>query len=164
MKDTIVYRPWRSYAWFLPFTIPVGMLALVAAGYCLPYSGYGVLVLATIGIGHTWLTKVLYDSSNLAVAFEQKGLRILGGSYKDYRYILWEEVPYAYYVRNYRGNLFLVLSPKALSPDEAKKLAKRGGASKICIDYAVVISIDPSQDTSQIKRQIVHNVLHVDAY
>lgn len=165
MNDTIFYRPYRSHVWFLSFTMPVGMLAFVAAGYCLPYWGFRVLILATIGIACAWLTKWLYDSSNSAVFFEQKGIRIIGGSYKDYQYVLWEEVQFAYYVRNYKGHLFLVLSPKALSPKKAKKLANRGAnSSKICIDYVVVIYIDDLQNASQIKEQIVHNVLHVDDY
>lgn len=165
MNDTIIYRPYRSHAWPLPFTIPVGMLAFMAAGYCLPFLGFRVLVLVAIGIACTWLTKVLYDSSNIAVYLEQEGLRIIGGSYNDYRYALWEELSYAYYVRSFKGHLFLVLSPKALSSKEAKNLANRGAnSSRICIDYAVVIYIDILQNTSQLKELIDNHILHVSSY
>lgn len=164
MKDTIIYRPYRSHAWFIPFTIPVGMLAFVAAGYCFPYVRFSIFWVA-IGVVCAYLTKVFFDSSNIAVVFEQEGLRIVGGSYKDYRYLLWEEVSNACYVRNFRGFLFLVLSPKAISPKEAKYFAKRGAnLSKICIDDVVVIHIDMLQDVSQIKELIANHVAHVDTY
>lgn len=166
MKDTIVYRPYRSHAWFLPFTIPVGMLAFIFAGYCLPFWGFYAIVPVAIGIACTWLTKVLYDYSRVAVFFEQEGLRVIGSSYNDYRYVLWEELSYAYYVRSFKGHLFAVLSPKALSPKEAKKLANRGANStRICIDDTVVIHLeDILQDGLQIKEFIENHVAHMDTY
>lgn len=164
MNNICTYRPYRSHAWFLPFVIPVAMLAFVAAGYCFPYVGVGVFWVA-IGIVCTYLTKVLYDSSNISVVFEQEGLRIVGGSYNDYRYLLWEEVSNAYYVRNFRGFLFLVLSPKVLDSKAAKKLINRGAnLSKICIDDVVVIHIDDLQNVSQIKELIDSHVVQVDTY
>ncbi len=164
MNNIYTYRPYRSHVWFLPIVIPVAMLSFTAAGYCFPYVGVGVFCVA-IGIVCTYLTKVLYDSSNMAVVFEQKGLRIVGGSYNDYRYLLWEEVSNAYYVRNFRGFLFLVISPKVLGPQEAKKLANRGAnLSKICIDDVIVIHIDYLQNVSQIKELIDSHVLQVDTY
>lgn len=164
MNNICTYRPYRSHAWFLPFVIPVAMLAFVAAGYCFPYVGVGVFWVA-IGIVCTYLTKALYDSSNISVVFEQEGLRIVGGSYNDYRYLLWEEVSNAYYVRNFRGFLFLVLSPKALDSKAAKKLINRGAnLSKICIDDVVVIHIDDLQNVSQIKELIDSHVVQVDTY
>lgn len=117
MNNIYTYRPYRSLAWFLPFVIPVEILAFVATGYCFPYIRVSIFCVA-IGIVCTYLTKVFYDSSNIIVVFEQEGLRIVGGRYNDYRYLLWEEVSNAYYVRTFRGFLFVVLSPKALSPKE----------------------------------------------
>ena len=164
MNNICTYRPYRSHAWFLPFVIPVAMLAFMAAGYCFPYVGTVVFCVA-IGIVCTYLTKVLYDSSNIAVVFEQEGLRIVGDSYKDYRYLLWEEVSNAYYVRNFRGFLFLVLSPKVLDPKEAKKLTNRGAnLSKVCIDDVVVIHIDDLQNVSEIKELIDNHVVQIDTY
>lgn len=165
MNDMIIYRPYRSHIWALFFTIPVGMLTFVAAGYCLQYWDFSVIFLVTIGIVSIWLSKMLYDSSNIAVFFEQEGLRIVGGSCTDYRYALWEELSYAYYIRSFKGHLFLVLSPKALGHKEAKALANRGANSaKICIDYAVVMHIDVLQNTSQLKELIDNNVLHISDY
>ena len=163
MNDTIVYRPYRTQTWFLAFTIPVGTLAFVGAGYCLPLSSISVLCLTGIGVVCIWLTKMLYDSSKIAVSFEQRGIRIIGGNYFDYRYITWEKLSYGCYARNYKGHLFLVLSPNSLSPKEAKHFANQGAiSSRICIDYVVVIYIDILQDVSQIKELIDKYVTQVD--
>ena len=115
MKEAIVYRPYKAQTWPLVFTLPVGILAFVGAGYCLPFSGVSVLCLTGIGIACIWLSKVLYDSSKKAVIFEQNGLRIIGGSYFDYRYIPWGELTYGYYTQNYKGHLFVCYLPMCLT-------------------------------------------------
>ncbi len=155
MNDAIVYHPYKAQTWPLVFTLPVGILAFVGAGYCLPFSGVSVLCLTGIGIVCIWLSKVLYDSSKKAVIFEQNGLRIIGGSYFDYRYIPWGELKYGYYTRNYKGHLFVVLSPNVLNSKEAKRFANQGAnSSRIFIDYVVVIYLDALQDVAQIKNLI----------
>lgn len=165
MNDAIVYRPYKAQTWPLVFTLPVGILAFVGVGYCLPFSAVSVLCLTGIGMACIWLTKVLYDSSKKAVFFEQNGLRIIGGSYFDYRYIPWEELTYGCYTRNYKGHLFLVLSPNVLSSKEAKHFANQGAnSSRIFIDYVVVIYLDVLQDVSQIKKLIDNHVAQVDTY
>lgn len=165
MNDITIYRPYKAHAWTLPFTVTIGLFAFVATGYCVPYWEYNVFILAVIGVVCAWLTKFLYDSSNLTVIFEQQGLRTIAGRYDDYRYVLWEELSYAYYVRSFKGHLFLVLSPNALSPKEAKHFANRGAnSSRICIDSVLVIYIDIFQDASKIKEIIDNHVMHVDTY
>lgn len=162
MKDTIIYRPYRSYVWTLPFTISLDILVFMIAGFFLPYWGLGVIVPVAMAIACAWANKFLYDSWRIAISFEPNGLRMIGGSYKDYRHVLWEELSYAYYVRSVKGVLFAVLSPKALSSKEAKKLANRGANSnRICIDDAVVICIENPKDRSQIKEIIENHVPHI---
>lgn len=164
MNDVIIYRPFRSHVWALFFTIPVGMLAFLAAGFCLWYWSFSIIVLSTVGIVCIWLTKVLYDSSNIVVIFEREGLRITGSRYKDYRYVPWKEVSYAYYVRNFKGHLFLLLSPKSLTSKETKKLVNRSAnSSTICIDNVLVIYVDILQDTTHLKERIAYNVLNIDS-
>ena len=165
MNDITIYRPYKVHAWTLPFTVTVGVFAFVATGYCVPYWGYNVLILAVIGIVCAWLTKVFYDTSNLTVIFEQHGLRTIASRYDDCRYVLWEELLYAYYVRSNKGHLFLVLSSNALRPKEAKRFANRGAnSSRICIDSVFVIYIDIFQDASQLRELIENHVVHIDTY
>ena len=165
MNDAIVYRPYKTQIWPLVFTLPVGILAFVGAGYCLPFSVVGALCLTGIGIACIWLSKVLYDSSKKAVIFEQNGLRIIGGSYFDYRYIPWGELTYGYYTRNYKGQLFAVLSPNVLNSKEAKRFANQGAnSSRIFIDYVVVIYLDVLQDVAQIKNLIDSHLVQVDTH
>lgn len=162
MNDIIFYRPYKTQIWAMIFVVFVGILSFVGVGYCLPLLGLSVLCLVGIGTACIWLTKVLYDSLNKAVFLEKEGLRIVGDTCSNHRYMPWNELTYAYYVKNYKGHLFLVLSPKVLNAKEAKHFANRGAnSSRICIDNAVVIYIDMLQDVSQLRELIDRYVVHV---
>ena len=159
MHDTIIYRPYRSHGWFVPFAIAAQILSFAAAGFCIPNIGLFVLFFA-MGALAAYLAKVLYDSANIVVFFEQEGLRIAGGRYKNYRYFPWEGFSYVYYIRSFRGHLFVVLSPKELSPKEGKNFVRRGAnLSRICIDSVVVIHMDVLQNTAQLKELINRHVV-----
>ena len=152
MNKTIIYRPYKLHTLLLLFTISIGTIAFVGAGYCLVLLESGFFVLVTVGVACIWLTKILYDSSNTAVFFEQDGVRIVGGSYNNYRYLSWAELTHMYYARNYKKHLFLVLSQRGLSAKEIKSFANRcANSSKILIDDVIVIYIDILQNTSQLK-------------
>ena len=165
MDNSILYRPYKSQSWPLIFLLPVGILALIGAGYCFSYSSVNAFCLIGVGLTCIWLIKVIYDSSKKAVIFEQNGLRIIGGSYFDYRYISWGEVTYGCYTRNYKGHLFLLLSPNVLNAKEAKHFANQGAnSSQIYIDNIVVIYLDVLQDVSQIKKFIDCHLAQFDTY
>ena len=164
MKDAIQYRPFRSEAWFVPFTLGIGILAFTATGYCLPNIESTVFFLV-FGILCFWLTKKLYDTSNMIVSFEWEGVRITGGKFDNYCYASWEEMEYAYYARNFKGHLFLVLSPKALSEKQVKQFVNRAVNSyKLCVDFVIVIHIDAMQDVSQIKERISSKVSNIQKF
>lgn len=174
MNDTMIYRPGRSCAWFVPFMLSsgifcfvmlgAGIFSFVAEGYSLTDIGPLFFFLLGMGIISIVLTKVLYDCSNIMVLFEEEGLRVTGGKYNNYWYALWKEFPYAYYARNYKGFLFLVLSPKALSQKEAKRFANRGSNSmRICVDYVAVIPMD-NQQIQKVKNFLESKELHIDTY
>ena len=160
MNDTIIYYPYRSHKWFLFVTIPVGMLSFVLVGYGLPYWRLGVFFFGATGIACVWLTKTLYDSSNIAIFFEREGLRIVGRIHKDYRYVLWEQLSYVCYVKNFKGHLFFVLSSRALEDKETKRIVNRAAIfSKICVDDAIVVHMDVIQNTSSVKEVIDKYIL-----
>lgn len=165
MNNTIIYRPYKVYRWALPFTVIIGVLSFAVSGCCAPYWGCGVLIPVAIGLMCLWLTRKMYNASNMAVFLEPEGLRLVGGRFDDYRYVCWEEVSNAYYARTFRGFMFLVLSPKSLNSNEVKRLVNRGAhSSKLCIDDAIVIYIDSQQEDIRIKEHIDKYVSHVRNY
>ena len=167
MNNITVYRPYKSQTWPLIFTLPVGILAFVGAGYCLSLSIITALCLTAVGIVCIWLTKVIYDSSKRAIIFEEMGLRIIGGSYFDYRYIPWEKLTYGCYVRNYKRHLFLLLSPNEFNANEAKRFANKGAnSSHIFVDNVVVIYLDvlQNQEVEDIKEYIDSHLARIDTY
>ena len=151
MNDMIVYHPYKMQTWLLVFIIPIGTLAFLGAGYCLTFSGSMALCLVGIGILCTWLAKILYVSSGISVILEQNGLHIISGSCRDCRNIPWKKLPYSYHTTNYKGHMFLVLSPNVLSPKDVKRFANREAIlSRVCIDNVVVIYIDRFQNVSEL--------------
>ena len=162
MNDSIIYRPYKSDTWALAFSLPMGVFAFAVAGCCL-FSSLGCAIVFLVGgMMCIWSTKVIYDSSKRAVIFEQNGLRIIGGSYSEYRYISWEEVTHGYYVRSYRGVLFLLISPNALNFKEAKRFANKGAcSSRIFIDPVVVIPLDFNKE-EEIKKFVEIHLTQVD--
>lgn len=152
MDNTIVYRPYKSNVWFAVFLTGIGLLALMVAAYSLPYKGFIVVFLIAIGVVSLWLTKTLYDSSNITIFLEQEGLRIVGGKHNNYQYVSWEKLSYAYYIRSFKGHLFLVLSPKTLSSKEAKRLVNQAAnLFQTYITDVVVLYIDVLQNTAPLK-------------
>ena len=163
MNDPIIYRPYKTQIWLLIFTLPIGILAFVGAGYCLHFSGSGAACLLGVGTVILWLSKVLCVSSKTTVIFEENGIRIIGDRRFDYRYIPWEKLVYGRYVKNYKGFQFLVLSYTAVELKEAKRFANRGAnLSQILIDNVVVIYIDALQNAEQIKTLIDSHIVQFD--
>lgn len=162
MNNTIIWRPYRHQAWVLLFTMPICILYFVFTGYGITDLGLKVLFFAVPGIVCVLFTKCIYDTSNIAVIFEQDGFRIVERNYRDYRYVSWKEFSFAYYARNFKGHLFLVLSPKKLSSEEVKQLAKRSANSiKISVNEAVVFPVDFLKDSSSVKTLIDSHVINL---
>ena len=160
MENRIVYRPYK-------YVLPLSVFFTLGAVFCFIFTGGAIeqgadfFFLAAAAIGNIWGAKFLYDLYNLTVFFEEAGVRITGGKHQIYRYVLWEEMPYAYYATNFKGVVHFILSPKALSRKEAKKFAKRGGNStKLRYGDAVVIAL--VQDIAPIKEWIAQRALHVE--
>ena len=164
MDDIFVYRPYKTDAWALFFMLPVGLLSLVGLGYCLHSSGMWEwkCFFIVVGIVSIWLTKVLYDVTKKAITFEKNGLRIIGGSYLEYRYIPWEELTYGYYTINLKGHQYLLLSPKALNKKEARRFTNRV-FYQLFVDYVVVIPLGYHQKM-HIKELVGSHLVHIESY
>lgn len=161
MDHSVSYRPFRTYNCFVPFVSGTGVFFIICVGYCLFPPHWHMLMFLLISILCFWLSKVLYDSSNIIVLFEQEGLRIIGEKNNRHQYFSWTALEFAYYSRNYKGHLFLVLSPRELSQGEVKAYTNRGANSlRLCVDSVVVIYIDTIQNTKPIKDVVSKKVAH----
>lgn len=108
-----------------------------------------------MGILCIWLTKVLYDCSNITLIFEQEGLRIIGDKHAIYRYITRSKLTHVYYTKNWKGFSFAVLSPETLDQKAARRYANRAANTGcISIDNTIVIPLDNLQNVSSIKEMI----------
>ena len=165
MSDMIIYRPHRSSGWIVPFMAGVCILSFVGVGFCLPEVGQPLFFFALMGILSAWVTKWNYDLSNIVVCFRTAGLYISGGKYKNHRILSWTELSHAYYARNFKAQLLLILSPETLAPKEVKRLVRRSVLypSKICIDSAAVIPLYILQDTEPLKKWVADHVSQVES-
>lgn len=163
MKNTVVYRPFRSHSWLATATACLVGFAFVVAGWTFPDFKFVIFFFA-MGIVSIWLTKVLYDSSNITICFEDGGLRVFDGGHKECQYLLWEKLPYAYYVRNLKGHLYVVLSPKEIDLKQVRYYVNKSSNSfRVMIDYVVVFHIDILQNASELKEMIDNRIKHTDA-
>ena len=163
MNTMMQYRPFKSHAWFVPFTWIVSMLAFTGAGFFLPVFGLTTFLFLVTGVICCFLTKILYDSSNITVSIETEGIRIVGGTYSNYQYVSWEKFICAYYARSYKGHLYLVLSPEELAPKQVMQYINKGAClSKLSVGLVVVIHIDVMQNTLQVREFIRNKVLKVN--
>ena len=164
MHYKIKHQPNKTESWFVPFTLAIGILGLIGVGYFASVKKPELFFISLFsGAFGLCLTKMLYDSSNIILLFENEGIRIIGRKYSDYRYLPWNEYLHAYYGRALKGHLFLVLSSKELNPIDAKKyINKRNYSSKLYFDDVVVLHIDDYlQNIKPIKCFIADHVSYV---
>lgn len=165
MNNSIQYRPFRSHVWFSPFLLIAGILSFVGVGYCLPEITFPCFFLLCIGMVSIILAKALYDSSRTTVWLENDGLRIIEGKNNQWHFVLWKNFSYAYYIPNFKGHLFLILSDKYLNENQAKRFVnQRSMSSKIYDDKTIVIHIDVQQKTDLIKERINNTIPHINVY
>ena len=159
MDNLIVYRPYRFHYYCAFLSLCIGAFASVIMGCYLPTVDWFIIVWFAVLFLSVFFAKVLYDSSNITMLFEEEGLRIVGGKYADYSYFPWNMFTIAYYARSYKGHLFLVLSPEPLTQTQAKQYVNRSAnLSKLQIKSAIVIHLDATQDVSKVK-EIVNTKL-----
>ena len=144
MKESFIYRPYKTDAKVLVLIVPIVILGFVSVGFCILQIWLRIFF-AVLSIVCTYFIKTLFVLSNVLVEFDEKGLRIIGGNYKDYRYLSWQKLSNASYFKTYRGFRYLVLSQKELSCKEVKALVDKSSiCGRVCIDDAVVFGMDAS--------------------
>lgn len=161
MNDTIEYRPYKTHAYFVVFILCIATAALMLAGYCMQKTWLLFLVCFVFSLMCVFLAKVLYDTSNAKIILDSAGVRIIGNPCGSYQFVPWERIRFAYAATNYKGHLFLVLTPCELNEKQKKHYAnKSANTSRICVDSAVVIYMDITQSVEHIKDLIEQQVIN----
>lgn len=160
MDDKIIYCPGKIVRFCLYFFLPAPVFFFLLALGALPDHVGSFCVMFLMGIMGVWIIKVTYDIPQKAIVLEKNGVRIIGGSYKEYRYMPLTEISYACYDRDYKGGACLVLSQKVLTAKEIRHIVVWTVGVKIrySFDGGVVMPIDNTQDLTQIKAWIKENI------
>ena len=146
----MTYRPYREYRVLSMFFIMFAILFVVFAGVIIFANVWAGLIFLFSGVFFLLVAKWLYDISGIVIILEQQGLHIVDRKHKDGQYYSWETLSCAYYIKNFKNVLFLILSPEKLSREEARDLVKRcEKSSRVCMDNAVVFCVNMSRDMLQ---------------
>lgn len=152
-SNILKFYPYRVYRYVLPFVICATIFLLMA--FCnflwnqYVQGGIGYVIMIVISI---IATKHSYDLTKVTVLFESDGLRLINGKHIREYYVSYQNLPYGYYCRSYRGHLFLVLSPETLCEKQIRKIVNRSARlEKVIIDNAVVIFINNGRKEEKLR-------------
>lgn len=159
MDDKIIYCPGKIVRFCLYFFLPAPVFFSLLALGALPDHVGSFCVMFLMGIMGVWIIKVTYDISQKAIVFEKDGVRIIGGSYKEYQYIPWEKISYVCYARNFKGSIYLVLSQKVLDPKEIRHIVRSADVNtRYFIEGSIIMPMDPTQDLTQVVARIKEHI------
>ena len=155
MKKRIVYVPYKTQKCFVWICKMFEMLSFVLVGVCLYDFSIFFLFPAISGFAFIFFSKIIYSSSNTMLFFEDDGILIFDGIYQKCEYLQWDEFQYSFYYRNFKGNMYIVLTSKKLNRNDLKKIVNKGSnLSKVFVNADVVFCLDELQDIAKIKEII----------
>ena len=146
----MTYRPYREYRVLSAFFLTLAILFVVFTGVIIFANVWVGLILLFAGVLFLLVAKWLYDISGIAIILDMEGLYVIDRKHKNGQHCSWETLSCAYYIKNFKNVLFLILSPEKLSREEARDLVKRcEKSSRVCMDNAVVFCVNMSRDMLQ---------------
>ena len=152
MEKHVTYRPFGIYKWFAHFLVFCDICFFVISGYLLTdLTDIDFFYFLTMGVVSLILAKYLYDLSCITLSFEVDRILVWRSRSRDVHCILWDNLSFAYYIKNSKGHLFVV-SPQALTREQVKRYIRHG--RKICVDSSLVICIGIIETNHQIREQI----------
>lgn len=162
-NEEMIYRPFRICKVIIFFLKILEMLLTIVLGMAIKQNSIdGIivsLILASIGF---ILIKYLYNLVKVILIFNKECVSVLNVS-RGIRYdILWKEIPYGYYCRDWHGNLYLVLSPRTMEKKTVKKIVNQYTNSlkfNIYIDECIVIVIAGKKQMEQIEKVVHNNIM-----
>lgn len=164
MKENLSYRPYGCYIYFFVFFLIFGILCSAMAIDCLLTASDNALGFFFEAALFFILAIIAFVGSKMTVVFEDEGIRITEKLRKCDQYILWENLLYGYYA-SYRSHTFAVLSPEALTYDEARHYARRSSIKmKMCFDSIVIIPVGNTKKSQQVREIIKARVPYVGLY
>ena len=155
MNDTIIYHPNKEFKFMVPILFGFSQICFVLALWAISQQALPeILFFAIAYVLFLFSTKPFYSMVNVVYYFESTGIRVAGGKHTNYRFVLWQDFSHAYYVRNFKNQTSLVLSPTALDKKQAKKfMNKIDFSGKSFFDGVLIVPMGFEGDT-EIKSRI----------
>lgn len=161
-RDCIVYKPFRTQFVFAPICGLIGMVFCFFSGMTLAENNGYAFGFALVSVLCLGLAKYLNDSANIAVILDDEGVRVLNEKGNKYFLVRWQAIQHGYYYNNYKGHMFLVLSPDVLSLEQVRNVVNRAAIkSKLHSSDGLVIYLDAFQDTSALKEYVESRTISI---
>ena len=165
MNQSIFYRPFRYYKAFFYVAMIICPLCFFAAGWSTPYIP-AMSFLIVSGCVFACLAKYSYDLSNIVLCLEPDGVQVMNCTQNECTKVSWEDFHYAYYISNFKGHRFIILSPETLLPKDVKRIMNRASNSaRVYVGKFPVVPINPllrPEELSAITRWIDQHLQHID--
>ena len=143
----IEYHPYRRYTWFAALQCCLAVCGFVVTGLAVPRFGTAAALPSVVSIYLSGSAAYFYSQSLTTVFVDERGILLLQGQNRRNRYYRWDEVPYRYIARTFKGHRFLLLSPTKLDAKQSRHyISNQKHAYNAQI---LVLYLDPSQPAAK---------------
>lgn len=160
ISDDIVYFPYKTTSAGAIISMIVSIFMACFAGICISQNNFVLaLIWFLLSCIMVSITKILYDLSKIVFLFTQDCIKISGLKYMFEYSISWQELRYAYYMKNSRGYPHWILSVNQMTPQECRKLINSTlGFAKAIRNDVILIFCHVLEDVSAIEEIIDNKV------
>lgn len=156
------YQPCRLCTYIFPFVLVGGIVFFSI--FCITLHEKDIQGAIYSGIFSglcVFMAKWLYDSAKIIVFFEEDGIRVINDGRTKHFYNSWGNYLCAYYCRDHKGGLLLVLSPNHLDNNQLKHIVKQKEIAlkiRTCFDEVIAIGLFGDKDIYRIKEIILQKI------
>lgn len=164
-EERLDYMPYKSEKYLAIFMIMVLELPIcVLSMMLLHFQGVaGIKYVMIPNLGILLIAMIFLKSSQLKITFTTKALYTQNGKNQKNVEHRYRDYPFAYYCKNYRGQVYLILSECELERKRVKRIVSYGGNfGRTFYDSCIVVLIDQSnKQINIVKKYIVENIKNV---
>lgn len=162
MDAAIVYYPYRIHIYFSPFMMFGGIFMTVILGYHLPVFDFGTILLFAMSLLCFSLAIYLFITSKHHIIFDIDGLKVFDTKHRNGMYFKWEELKYAYYVKDFKNHFILVISYNELKLKNIKRMNYKNLTGKLVVNSCIIVPFVPNSPPKKLTELIEHKVKNVD--
>lgn len=162
-EKVIEYMPKRVYSYFSILWLIFAFVEAILMIMCMISRNRDMALVFLLFLCACVVLMVLfYHNSKLKILFTQDAIYVKQNKCKESSVYYYADYLYAYYCRDYKARLYLVLSTERKMFKNIKKITNHASClERTVVGKCVVIFLDNSKNREQIKELIGEKVLNV---